>query len=147
VPPTPSFVAISISVSTRSRTFAWERSALNRLRSSFIDEATVACSSVGMQLVRIDSSAENDWISTSVNNGWIAATDSAVEGQWRWADGTLFWTGDKFGVPENGLFNAWKKNYPSGAPANTDCARIDSSSKTWIDVFCGSTLPFICETY
>ncbi|MGC4066729.1 MAG: C-type lectin domain-containing protein [Polyangiaceae bacterium] len=109
--------------------------------------ATATCATMGMKVLRIESSSENTWAASAVSDGWIGATDLAQEGQWRWADGTLFWSGDKNGAPVNGLYNSWAQNDPSASPASADCARFDSSGKVWVSVFCDDVNPYVCETY
>jgi hypothetical protein len=101
---------------------------------------------MGMKLVRIDSTEENNWVAAAIKDGWIGASDQTVEGEWRWADGTLFWLGTSKGTSVNGLFTAWSGPDPTGAPDRVDCARIDSAG-TWIDAFCDNTCPFVCEAY
>lgn len=68
------------------------------------DAGAAACQAANMVLVRIDSAEENAWLLQQfTDHGMFLATrdalvllggsDSQVEGQWRWADGTLFWEG------------------------------------------------------
>ncbi len=45
-------------------------------------------------LVDINSAAEHAYVSSIVDSGahfWSGGSDSAVEGQWQWSDGTVFW--------------------------------------------------------
>lgn len=111
------------------------------------DAAASVCQSYGMRLIRIDSSAENSWFAPLVSDGWLGASDSASEGEWRWTDGEQFWQGDNKGTPINGLYNAWSRTDPSGQPGAADCARIDSSGRVWVDVTCDGLQPFVCEAY
>ena len=72
-------------------------------------------------LVTITSAEENSFLSTLVQqkvttgwdnkSAWIAASDAATEGQWKWMAGpeagTLFWNGNMSGAAVNGSYNAW----------------------------------------
>ena len=102
---------------------------------------------MGMRLIRVDSSAENDWLASAVTNSWIGASDADVEGEWRWSDGTLFWLGEIDGTAQNGCYTAWNAASPSAVPPAADCARITSSTRLWVHVMCKSVLPFVCEAY
>src|SRR6185369_3093374 len=79
-------------------------------------EAAADCALKGMHLARIDDQAENDWVLANAFAGvtgnfnslavwrWLGGTDQAVEGEWRWSDGTLFWVGGNSGAPQGGLY-------------------------------------------
>jgi len=109
------------------------------------DEAAATCQSMGMHLIRVDSAEENAWLAAALSDSWLGASDSAVEGEWRWQDGTLFWIGQANGSAQNGLFTAWNALTPSASPPAGDCAKMKSNSATWGDVLCISTLPYVCE--
>ena len=110
-------------------------------------EATKTCEVMGLRLIRLDSTSENSWYAALLTNGWIGANDIAVEGEWRWSDGQIFWRGDKNGSAVGGAYTAWSGNDPSGNPAAADCARLDSGGRIWVDVFCDDLQPFACEAY
>lgn len=116
------------------------------------DDAAANCRSVGLQLVRIDDQAENDAVATdTTEDTWIGASDVAVEGDWRWSDGTAFWSGAVNGVAVSGRYEAWADAQseqpdnmtPSGA-INADCAIMDSDGG-WADRSCSTAHPYICE--
>jgi Lectin C-type domain len=47
---------------------------------------------------------------------WIGASDEAVEGEWRWFDGTQFWQGGTAatgGMPVGGQYNNWDPGEPN----------------------------------
>jgi hypothetical protein len=103
----------------------------------------------------VDDAVENQWLVDNVydldvptDGIWIGASDAAVEGDWRWLDGTLFWRGASTGVPQGGLYNAWYSNYPAGN-ALSDCAVLDLSSTVhgWYSDRCtGSSNVYACES-
>src|SRR5689334_20348362 len=61
------------------------------------DLARSECAGAGMDLARISSSAENDFVRSGVGllgHSWIGANDQSAEGSWKWADnGQQFWQG------------------------------------------------------
>jgi hypothetical protein len=118
--------------------------------------AEAACASVGMFLVRVDSAAENQWLFDTAYEVnplsdalWIGGSDAAVEGEWRWTDGTLFWLGTSTGAAQGGLFTNWYANHPSGNQAN-DCVVIDLGPETspgWYANRCDAgTNAYACES-
>ena len=115
-------------------------------------------------LVTITSEAENSFLTTLVqqkvttgwnyNAVWIAASDVATEGQWKWMAGpeagTLFWNGNLTGSAVNGIYNNWynlaDENSGSGlvgsfsnpTGSGSDFAMLDTSywsPGVWDDVF------------
>jgi hypothetical protein len=122
-------------------------------RSWFV--ANFGCTLIGMRLVRIDDAAENQWLFDNAftelgrrSTVWIGATDQAVDGEWRWTDGTLFWLGDDGGTAQNGLFTAWNQREPNNVSAAEHCAVMETSGSTpeWYDYTCEFVGPFICES-
>jgi hypothetical protein len=99
-----------------------------------------------MRLIRVDSAAEDDWLFATLPNSWIGAGDAAVEGEWRWDDGTLFWLGNSTGSAQGSLYTDWAFNEPASAPPAADCGKINTSG-TWVAVLCNSTYPYVCEAY
>jgi hypothetical protein len=112
-----------------------------------------SCATIGMQLARIDSDPENVWLFDNVYDSpprtgmWIGATDAAVEGEWRWVDGTLFWLGDENGNAQNGLYDAWFfLTQPSAQASIRDCGVLDQGSVGWYDSDCSLLKVFVCES-
>lgn len=88
-------------------------------------------------LATITSAEENDFMeskTTSGDNVFIGATDSASEGVWIWDTGpeagTQFWSGDSSGSVVGGEYNGWGAGEPSGE----DYAEWRSSTGAWNDV-------------
>ncbi|MEM8525738.1 MAG: cadherin-like domain-containing protein [Bacteroidota bacterium] len=81
-------------------------------------------------LATITSQAENDFIFERLRgNGWIGASDAAIEGEWRWVTGPegrdengkglLFWLGeDEEGMPIEGTYSNWGVSRFSGVEPN-----------------------------
>lgn len=117
------------------------------------DDAMAHCQSLGMQLVRIDDAAENDWLATTAtaaglfsrvgDSALIGASDREVPEQWVWPDGEVFWSGTSNGAPVNGLYENWTNQHPTGGITN--CSALLASG-LWIAMGCASALPFICQT-
>ena len=79
-------------------------------------------------LATITSAAENAFaFSKAQAVGWIGASDAAVEGEWRWADGPengqQFWQGLSTGSIINGAYNNWAPGEPNNS-GNEDYAHF-----------------------
>ena len=87
-------------------------------------------------LVTITSAEENQFAYSKISaQGWIGASDAAVEGQWIWATGPeagqVFWSGLANGGPVNGAYNAWGGGEPNNA-GNEDYAHFRTDGR-WND--------------
>ena len=104
------------------------------------------CQAVGMDLVRVNSSAENTFLKNNVDSDTsIGATDTAVEGAWLWTiGGNQFWSGGSNGSAVGGLFANWDSGQPNNL-GNQDCGQLKTSGK-WIDEGCSDNEDYICET-
>ena len=74
-------------------------------KSLSVSEAETICEGLGSgwTLTRINDATENAYIDGFIGNDvWIGGQDEAVEGAWRWRDGTQFWQGN-----ENGSTRRW----------------------------------------
>ena len=86
-------------------------------------------------LVTIDSAAENQYVADlialqGITDVHLGASDSAVEGEWRWLDdGDQFSDGD--GASVDGSFVAWNTGcllYTSPSPRDLSTSRMPSSA-------------------
>ncbi|QQS23246.1 peptidoglycan-binding protein [bacterium] len=96
-------------------------------------------------LATITSQAENDFVAARISgDGWFGASDSAVEGAWRWVtgpeNGTQFWSGNGSGSVVGGQYNRWASGEPNDAGGNEDCAQFYVSSNFWNDLPCTHNL-------
>lgn len=100
-------------------------------------------------LATITSLAESDFIIDRLDqDGWVGASDAALEGDWRWMVGpeatTAFWSGSNSGGPVGGRYANWNTIQPDNHtgegmyPAGEDCMQIDmDNGGRWNDLPCG----------
>ena len=81
-------------------------------------------------LATVTSQEENDFITSKLaGQGWIGASDGAIEGQWLWVTGpeagTQFWQGAAAGNAVGGLYNNWANGQePNDSGSNEDYAHF-----------------------
>jgi len=119
-------------------------------------DAANDCALKGMRLARIDDATENTWVqmiafagissTSSIYWSWIGGSDRAVLGDWRWADGALFWTGGSNGSVQGGLYSNWAAGSPTSNGSATDCAILEHAG-FWSDFACTSAQRYVCEQY
>ncbi|XP_005739885.1 C-type lectin domain family 4 member M-like [Pundamilia nyererei] len=110
-------------------------------RKSSWNASRTECRTQGGDLVKIDSSEEQNFLRTTIEQirryFWIGLTDSAEEGRWLWVDGSplnerlTFWF---FHEPDD-----WTEEDSDGE----DCARMGPTY--WFDKSCKARERSICE--
>jgi Lectin C-type domain len=115
------------------------------------------CETRGMRLTRIDDDAENQFVASiafaaypaGYNNvdiwPWLGAYDTANPVEWRWVDGTVFWSGRNSGASVGGLYQSWASASPGDAIGVT-CAAMNRGFM-WVDRNCMQLHPYVCEAY
>ena len=95
--------------------------------------AKVACHILGMNLARIDSRGENNWIRGAFkeSNAWFGLNDIRREGHFVNADGCIR------------IFEAWKKGEPNRI-SNVDCGQL-STRGSWETTNCERKFRFLCK--
>lgn len=96
-------------------------------------------------LATITSQDENNFVAARISgDGWFGASDSAVEGAWRWVTGpeagTQFWSGNGGGSAVGGNYQRWASGEPNDSGGNEDCAQFYVSSNNWNDLPCSHNL-------
>ncbi|XP_072925516.1 uncharacterized protein [Hemitrygon akajei] len=94
------------------------------------------CSMLDSHLLAINSVSEQTFIKKiSVSTMyWIGLSDSAMEKNWQWEDGTSYDSTPHF----------WAIDEPNDAFQNEDCAHLDAKGQ-WNDNKCSIELQWICE--
>jgi hypothetical protein len=110
--------------------------------------AEASCVSMGMRLVRIDSGTEDGWLrSTGTGRGLgdfqIGADSLAVTNEWRWLDGTLFWTGGASGTAAPGAYAGWHSFQPVTSPACVNASVPDG----WVPGTCAIPTAYACKRW
>ena len=111
------------------------------------ENAKTKCKQRNASLVKVESSAENDFIKTTLlptksDDYWIGLSDSNKEGDWLWTDGT------QLGL--DGYKN-WGGKQPNDKNNNQNCVviRIRKSDShhygKWHDLQCSHRKQYICE--
>jgi len=115
--------------------------------------ARADCVDRGMTLAVIEDRPENDWIARTLSErykgdssrAFIGANDVTTEGEWRWADGIVFWSN---GAAISGRYTNWSDTEPndeSPIEGAADCLTSYFSDGTWADLSCDAELPYVCE--
>jgi hypothetical protein len=107
------------------------------------------CEKHGMQLVRVDDADENQWIhdaafSFGVDRSWLGGSDLGAAGDWRWADGTQFWSGHASGMSVGRLYTNWDSGEPNDMGDVEHCV-VMFDKTTWNDDDCFVSHRYVCE--
>ncbi len=120
-------------------------------------DAQAAAAAQGGHLATIFTADENQTVFELVSgaggdiDGWLGASDAAVEGEWRWVDGPetgqQFWQGDQTGSLIPGQFESWAEGQPSflDAAANDYLSIRRSGEGGWDDVLGSDPRGYVLE--
>ena len=119
------------------------------------DEANAECEGAGLVLAQVESQEENDFLvgfafASRSWNVWIGGSDISAEGDWRWIDGTQFWSGaaSPAGGAVGDAYTNWVSNEPNGVNeaqvVEADCLLLAVAG--WEDEGCGAFRRALCET-
>ncbi|MCA9048746.1 MAG: cadherin domain-containing protein, partial [Planctomycetaceae bacterium] len=106
---------------------------------------------VGGQLATIRSAAEFEFVrsvgqTAGISGGWLGASDSAVEGEWRWYDGTT--ADDRFALANgdsfSGAYTSFGALEPSGG-ATENHLEFDVNAGQWNDLSGSSSRAYFVE--
>uniref|UniRef100_A0A672Y7T9 C-type lectin domain-containing protein n=1 Tax=Sphaeramia orbicularis TaxID=375764 RepID=A0A672Y7T9_9TELE len=90
------------------------------------------CRINGTDLVIVNSTEEQNFISRFNKNSWIGLSDLEEEGTWKWVDGSPL------------TQQYWSQGEPNHVH-DEDCVHMHSSTGLWADVSCDNSLYWICE--
>jgi len=118
--------------------------------------ARANCGELGMTLAVVNDEPEDAWITSTLSRlyagessyAFIGANDVTTEGEWRRADGVIFWRGGANGAAVDGNYANWEAGQPSDAgkaSESEDCLTIGIAAGTWNDMSCDTALPYVCE--
>jgi hypothetical protein len=119
--------------------------------------AEMTCRNAGMSLVIIDDAEEDAWVWTTLDRAYMGiqpfafmgANDRAEEGEWRFANDELFWSGEEDGVAVGDRYVNWGADQPNDLSPVTltqeDCGSITLADGSWNDARCELACPFVCE--
>lgn len=114
-------------------------------------EAEAVCVSKGMHLVRIESDAEQQFVSTEGSRQgmdfptWIGAADRNNSRTWRWLDGDVFWNGLALGIAPAGTFTSWGAGQPNDGGQGHEQRCVQMQATNWDDTECAIRNDFVCE--
>ena len=112
-----------------------------------------ALNGVAGQLVTVDSAYENEKVRDAARaigqDLWLGASDSSVEGNWRWQEGdsdsNTFWIGDNTGTAQAGQYVNWDATQPDDSGGAEDRLLLDATTGQWSDSGNASTNAYMIE--
>jgi hypothetical protein len=123
--------------------------------------APALCASEGMRLAWLETKAEDaavfqqlkvtNSVTGAIKELFFGASDRQTEGQWRWADGAVFWSGNQNGTAVANAEVHWGTGQPNDGEKGQDCAVLvinessDGDPGSWNDVPCDEKHAFLCE--
>lgn len=93
-------------------------------------------------LVTVTSQEENDFVKAKLEaDGWMGASDAAIEGEWRWVTGpeallgaeAIFWQGGPGGSAVAGRYNNWRPGTEPNDSSGEDAAQFYTDGE-WNDL-------------
>ena len=113
-----------------------------------------ACIAAGMRMVRVDTSAENEFLyATASAAGGIGdhflggRVEGDGSGRWRWADGADFWAGVLGGSAVEGRYTGWESDKPDSNTAPRCTVARSREMGRWYDASCDTAQAYVCERY
>ncbi|XP_077970618.1 uncharacterized protein LOC120334842 [Styela clava] len=113
----------------------------------YYEEAKAACESLKGYLAKVDNQRMTYVINAtfelvgSINSYFIGGNDRALEGDWKWQDGT-----DMIMSGQNGYQN-WKSGQPNDySDDGEDCLMVGRDSYQWVDSPCHEQIFYICQS-
>ncbi len=79
-----------------------------------------------------EQTAVQSLVATHGASCWVGGSDAAVEGEWRWQDGTQFWQGNFGGSAVGGMYNNWGAGEPNDAGGDEDGLTVGTTG-LWND--------------
>lgn len=111
--------------------------------------AEESCAAAGLALAKPRDRVENDQMASVIReavltHAWIGASDRDREGEWRWLDGTRFWTGGVDGSPLDDAWVYWGPGQPNNLGDGENCAELRGTGR-WNDTACSDLRAYICQ--
>ncbi|XP_062975008.1 hepatic lectin-like [Elgaria multicarinata webbii] len=98
--------------------------------------AKAHCEEQSSKLVVIHEEAKQNFIQSQTRDEryWIGLSDTDVEGEWKWIDGTDYRTN----------FKKWRRGEPNNHEKGEDCVQVHTAGE-WNDVPCNYPSFYVCE--